>query len=281
VQIVWVAGGVFARDGLLCLFAILSGLALAGAIGLTTLILYAGKALERLSHGDVRVIDAIFFLGAYLLVCFAALYFNVALVATARDRIEKAISSFSITLDAINYRLGAIAGWAAYAATIGAVVKRIGRRRSASDGRRSLFGGGSGVLVLPVMVVEAETPVGALGRSEELLSEWWGDATVPNFNFLVVYAYAAVIGLALGAGLHLLLGTVTLPIVAGCALFLTAAGFVRAIEALLAASLYYYAVSGGSAAFFPEEMLRRAFVDPDERGRWRQAHLRTYKPLST
>ena len=278
-QIVWIGAGVLARDRLLLLFALLSSVAFIGALGLLALVLYAGKAFERIGDGRIGVFDVIFFLGAYLAICFASLYFQVALIAAARDRLEKAFTGFEGTLDAVNNRLGAIFAWAAFAATAGLIVKRLGRGSHVTHGDRVLLGRGwQGSLVVPVMIVEAETPVSAVGRTEELFSQVWRAGSVPNFSFVIVYGYLAVLSMALGTGLHYLTGSVSLGVGSSVFLFLLVMPIIRSIEALLAIDLYYYAAAGGSG-FFPEGLLRRAYVRQDERGRWQKAHADTYEPL--
>ena len=278
-QIVWVGAGVLARDRLLLLFALMSSVAFTGAIVLTLVVLNAGKAFERIGAGQVGLFDVVFIFGAYVLVCFAGLYFQVALIAAARDRLEKAFTSLEVTLDAVNNRLGAVFAWAAFAGTIGFLIKRIGRGNKTSDRDRSLFGRGwNGTLVVPVMIVEAETPVSAMGRTEELFTQVWGAGSVPNFGFFIVYAYLAVLLAWLGAGMHYLTDSVTLSAGLGVSLFLLLTPIIRSIEALLANDLYYYAAAGGSG-FFPEGLLRRAYVPRDQRGRWRKSHVETYAPV--
>jgi hypothetical protein len=272
-QITWIAAGVLARDRLLGLLAILSALAFTAAIGLAGLVLYAGKAIERISGGDIRLLDLIFLFGGYLLICFAGLYFNVALTAAARDRLEKAFTGLEPALDAVNSRLGAIFAWAAFAGTAGFFIKRLGRNAKPSG----LFvGTWNSSLVVPVMIAEAETPVSSMGRTEELFARVWGARSVPNFNFVIVYAYLAVVVLAAGAGLNFLTGSEVFGAEAALCLFLFGVPIIRSMEALLAVDLYYYAASGASG-FFPEGLLRKAYVARSERGRWKQGNVPAYE----
>jgi hypothetical protein len=278
-QIVWVGAGVLARDRLMLLFALMSSIAFTGAIVLMLVVLNAGKAFERVGDGRVGLFDALFIFGSYVLVCFAGIYFQVALIAAARDRLEKAFTSLEVTLDTVNNRLGAVFAWAAFAGTIGFLIKRMGRGTKAQAGDRSLFGRGwDGSLVLPVMIVEAETPVSAMGRTEELFTQVWGAGSVANFGFFIVYAYLAVLLAWLGVGVHYLTDSVAVAAGLSVSLFLLLTPIIRSIESLLAIDLYYYAAAGG-AGFFPEGLLRRAYVPRDQRGRWQKSHVETYAPV--
>ena len=272
VQLLWASLGVYARGPGLLWFAPMWGVALLAVLGLTWLGLDASGAFDRITKGaDIRVPDVLFLLFVHLLGCSVTLFVASSFVAAIYHRMEGGEAEVRTGLDAAADRLGAIALWAAFAGTIGFLLKPLARSRHAPDAvGRIVFGGGSPAatsLVVPVMMIEGSSPMSSLARSSELYSDTWGGGTVPNFNLAIAYAFFALLAAGAGGGLYYWSESVSLAITVAAIIGLVGVAFLRACETIVSVGLYYYAV-GGASDVFPERMLRYAFVREDDRGRW-------------
>jgi hypothetical protein len=267
-QIVRIAGAAIARDPVLTLFAGISSLVFVIAFCGIGLVLHAGRTVERITEsGDVRLVDFIFVAFAYMVVSLLVLYVHASLMVAAQHRLEGSYTDFDAATDAVNSRLGVMMGWAAIAATIGLLLKRIASGRFGQRGARIWGETWTGFLVLPVMMSEGSSPFEALRRSSELYDQTWGERAVPNFSFLVGHLWLAVLAVVIAAGLHALTDSAIVWGGLSAVVFLFGAGLLRAIETVFTVDLYYYAVAG-AGGYFPDWLLRNAYVAEHARGRW-------------
>jgi hypothetical protein len=115
---------------------------------------------------------------------FIAAYFGVALAFTADAIFHGRDATIGDGFAAANERLGAIAGWAALAAIVGALISLI--QQSGSIGEAivgSLIGAAWSLitfLAIPVITFEGTGPFGTLKRSAHLFKERWRGQVTGN-----------------------------------------------------------------------------------------------------
>ncbi|MEJ2684395.1 MAG: DUF6159 family protein [Candidatus Sulfobium sp.] len=197
---------------------------------------------------------------------FVIVFFNAAIVACARVRMEGGNPTVSDGLRAAASLLPLIAGWALISATVGLILRVIEDR---SERLGQLVAGLLGVawtvasfLVVPVLVVEKKGPFTALKESTVLLKKTWGQQLIGNFSFGLVFFLLGipaivfiVLGFATGSGAGTIVGVVLATVyLIGLALIQSA------LQAIFQAALYLYARSGQVAPGFEPEILANAMV---------------------
>jgi hypothetical protein len=196
-------------------------------------------------------------------------FFNTALVGAAMIRLEGGDPTVADGLRIARSKIGAILGYAALAATVGLVLKALGRR-AGGLGRIiiNLIGMAwtfATFLVVPILVSRDVGPIDALKESVELLKRTWGENLAGNVGIglafgLLTFAMVLV-GVALVAGAAYV-GGPTLALVA-VALAIVAIALVAVVQAALAgiysAAVYRYAMDGQAPAGFAGAELQSAF----------------------
>jgi hypothetical protein len=127
----------------------------------------------------------------YVVNYFIVVFFNVALVSTASDRLAGGRATVNDGLKLAWERKGKILQWAILAATVG-VLLRMMERRMRVLGRLTagLFGVAwtlACYFVVPVLAVEKLGPVEALQRSARLFREAWGEELTGGFSFGIFF----------------------------------------------------------------------------------------------
>ena len=139
----------------------------------------------------------LFYVSSY----FVIIFFNAGLVACAEIRMEGGDPTVGDGLRAAWQRVGAIAGWALIAGTVGMLL-RATEERSSFMGRivAGLLGMAWSMvsfLVVPILVIENEGPISALKRSTRMLKGTWGEQIIGNFSFGLIFLLLALPGIAL------------------------------------------------------------------------------------
>jgi len=201
---------------------------------------------------------------------FITIFFNAALVAAAMIRLQGGDPSVADGLRAAWQRIGAIAGYAALAATVGLLL-RAAEERVGAVGRivLSLLGVAWTVatyLVVPVLVTRGLGPVAAVRESAGLFKRTWGENLIGNGgigvvfgigNVLLVLAGVFAVMAAAGAGLPSLAIAVAL----GFVLLLVLSVLVQSsLSGVYSAVLYRYAAVGHAPGGFDQALLAGAFV---------------------
>ncbi|MFC3551302.1 DUF6159 family protein [Lysobacter cavernae] len=196
------------------------------------------------------------------------LFFNSALVGAAMIRLEGGDPSLADGLNAAKARLPAILGYAAIAATVGLVLKRM---KDDSHFLVRLLGGGLGAawtlatfLVVPVLVSQDIGPVDALKKSAGLLKRTWGENAIGNIGIgaafgLIMFA-VIVVGVLLAyaaAQLSMALAVVIAVLFVIAALLLGV--YQSALSGIYSAALYRYATHGEAPPAFQGLHLESAF----------------------
>lgn len=201
---------------------------------------------------------------------FITIFFNAALVAAAMVRLQGGDPTVRDGLRAAWERLGAIAGYAAFAATVGMAL-RVAEERVGVLGRMvlSLLGVAWTVatyLVVPVLVTRGFGPVAAVRESASLFKRTWGENLIGNGGIGVVFGIgnALLIGVgvltviaAAGAGLP----SLAIALALGFVLLLVLSVLVQsALGGVYSAVLYRYAAVGNAPSGFDQALLSGAFA---------------------
>ena len=213
------------------------------------------------SDGDLSTTQAwqmltlfLFYLSNY----FVIIFFNAGLIACAQIRMEGGDPTVSDGLRAAWARLPAIAGWAVLAASVGMLLRLI-EQRSNLVGKIvvALLGMAwslTSFLVIPILVIDNESPVGALQRSAAMLKKTWGEQLIGNFSFGLIFMLLALPGI-----LVLVVGvtaqSVTL-IVFAVLYFIGIALAQSALQGIFQAALYLYMRDGEAPEGFEAATLQ-------------------------
>ncbi len=122
---------------------------------------------------------------------FVIVFFNSAIVACATIRLRGGDPTIGDGFRMAIARLPLILGWALVSATVGLVL-RIIEDKSKTIGRlvAGLLGMAWSVvsfLVIPILVIEKQSPIAALKESTSLLKKTWGEQVIGNFNFGFIF----------------------------------------------------------------------------------------------
>jgi hypothetical protein len=151
------------------------------------------------------------------------------------------------------------------------MVLRVVAQRGGIAGRivSSLFGLAWGLatwLVVPVLVVEGVGPIDAVKRSASYLKKTWGEQLAGNLGMGAVFGMLSMAVLVVGIGGLVgaaALGSGVLAGVVAAAMllaFLAIALVSSALGGIYAAAVYRYAAEGEAGTFFPERLVKDAFV---------------------
>ena len=261
-------------DRELILLPLMSGAALFFVFLYTTAAFWAGGTLDRIGPDYApRVADVVFLGLAYFMASFVIIYFNAVLVGSAYQRFEGFGADLRSGFNAANDRLGAIFGWSAIAATVALVLDQLSDTRSLLGKMMGfalrLLWGYATFFVVPVLIIEGASPMDALGRSTELFRQQWGKAMVANFGFGIGYVLVAIVALAPAAALYFGLGVLIPAVLVAAILLLFGFAMVKALEVIFTVALYDFAATGRISPEYSDQMIRGAYVDKSDKGRWR------------
>jgi Family of unknown function (DUF6159) len=137
----------------------------------------------------------------YLVTYSIAIFFNVALVTIASNRLAGGHATLNDGLQTAWNRKWRIFQWALLAATVGMLLKML-QRRLGFVGRiiTSMIGFVwtlASFFVVPVLAAEDMGPVEALYQSAQIFRETWGEEVVGGFSFGLIFFLLALPGLLL------------------------------------------------------------------------------------
>jgi len=200
----------------------------------------------------------------YLVNYFVVVFFNVALVSVAGNRLAGGHAKIDDGLRVAWARTGKILEWAILAATVGILLKVLERRvRLLGRLMAALIGIAwtmATYFVVPILAAEDLGPIEALGRSAELFRERWGEELVGGFSFGAIFTLLALPALALpfyGAtlGRGALLAAVVLVV-----LYWLLLGILSStVQGIFVAALYRYATTGHVPGGFQRDALAGAW----------------------
>lgn len=250
-------------DKELIVFPIVSAI---GAILVTLAFAIPGFLLYSAGGNEVLgyVLLFLFYLVLYTVVIFA----NAALVGAALIRLRGGDPTLGDGFGIALSRMGAIAGYALIAATVGLILQALSRRGTLADIVRSIIGLAWNLatyLVVPVLVVENVGPIEAVKRSANLLRRTWGEQIVGGagmglvfFLFFLLATVLAGAGVLLGVSLNstaLIVACIAVGVLAYVMLALLNA----TLGSIYSAAVYRYAAEGEVSQQFAPELIRDAF----------------------
>ena len=175
----------------LLLFPVLSG---------ATLILVLGSFVLAMFGADYKQLAALFDNGNpmryaalfvyYLISYFIIVFFNMALIHTARMYFQGQQPTVSDGIKFSMSRIGTIFSWALMAATVGLILRAI-QEKAGIIGK--IITGLVGIVwsiatffVVPVLAYENLRPLDAVKRSAQIMREKWGESLGSGFSLFVV-----------------------------------------------------------------------------------------------
>ncbi len=204
----------------------------------------------------------------YFINYFVIIFFNSALVACAIIRFKGGDPTVRDGIGAAMSSLSSIVLWALVAATVGMILRAV-ESRSENVGRfiAGLLGAAWSMLtyfVVPVLVVENQSPWAAFNRSKNIMFKTWGETFTSNFSLgllnllvMVVGALPIMGGIFLAANGAAVLGYVLIAL--GVLLIIVGILCTSALESILLAGLYLYAEEGKVPEAFDGGAFKQAF----------------------
>jgi len=272
-ELVKASASVLRQDKELLLFPLISMGALVLVVasfalpvfGLGMLQSISGGSDERISVG-LYAVAFLFYFSQY----FVIFFFNAALVGAAMIRLDGGDPTFSDGMRIATSKIGAIAGYALVAATVGMILRAI-QERVGFIGRIivGLLGAGWTVatyMVVPVLVARDVGPIEAVKESTALLKKTWGENVIGQVGLAAAFGFIFF---------GVMLGGMTLVVAAfvSQSLFLIVTAFVvvilaigitgllqSALTGIYAAALYRYATTGKSTQGFDSGAMKLAFA---------------------
>ncbi|GAB3358913.1 DUF6159 family protein [Lysobacter tyrosinilyticus] len=258
------SAAVLRSDKELMLFPIISGVLT--LVVLATFLLPVW-ALRVFSDG-FNVVGAVVVFAFYFCQYAVILFCNCALVGAAMIRLDGGDPTLADGFNAAKARLPAILGYAAIAATVGLVLKRM---KDDDNLLVRILGSGLGTawtlatfLVVPVLVSQNVGPVDALKQSASLLKRTWGENAIGNVGIGVFFGLLSFAVILVGAVLGYLAAQVStaLAIAVGVVFviaLLLMGVYQAALSGIYSAALYRYATEGEAPPAFRGLQLEQAF----------------------
>lgn len=185
----------------------------------------------------------------YLVNYFIVVFFNVALVAAASDRLAGGSATINYGLQVAWQRKGKIFQWALLASTVGILLNALEERLGWLGRLVTRFIGVAWTMatffVVPLLAAEDVGPAEALVRSGELFTETWGEQLVGGFSFGLIFVLLALPSIALPYFLGSAFGSTG--VLAGAILmiayWLLLSIVSAAVQGIFNAALYRYATT--------------------------------------
>jgi hypothetical protein len=253
-------------SGISCL--LVSGLMLLGG-GASFLAVVYYMNLESLPRLNPLLIwTAVFVL--YLANYFIIVFFNVALISAASERLAGRPATLRGGVAKAWERKGKILQWAVLAATVGVILRMI-EKRLGIIGRlvTKLIGVAwtlASYFVAPILVFENLGPVDALKRSARIFRETWGEELVSQFSMGAIFMLLGLAGFGVwfammlaGGAMGLYIGTALL------FLYMITLGVTNvAMQGVFTAALYRFATTKTIPPGFAPENFSMAWGPKDK-----------------
>lgn len=268
-SLVKASASVLRSDKELLLFPLLSGIASVIVAASFFVPAVLGGVFEGVREGEQSIVMYAVLFAFYVVQYFVIIFFNSALVGAALIRLRGGDPTVADGFRIAMSKLPAILGYAVISATVGVVLRAI-QERAGFIGRivAGLIGLAWTVvsfLVVPVLVNSDLGPIDAVKRSAELLKKTWGQNLIGNTGIGLVFGFATLALVLVGAGLvvlavssgvtALVVATVAVVAIALLALILIQA----ALQGVYAAALYRYAADGETGGGFAPALVSNAF----------------------
>lgn len=272
-DLVKASAAVLKQDKELLLFPLISLAALVVVVACFALPVIGLGALDGLSGGEDKRVSAGLYVVAFLFYFsqyFVIFFFNAALVGAAMIRFDGGDPSVSDGMRIATSKIGAIAGYAFIAATVGMILRAI-QERVGFIGRIivGLLGVGWTIatyLVVPVLVARDVGPIDAVKESATLLKKTWGENVIGQAGLGVAFGFIFMGVILCGTFLIGVAGVThsAFLIIVAVVLTVLAVGITALVQAALAgiyaAALYRYATTGEGSQGFDSNAMKLAFA---------------------
>jgi hypothetical protein len=209
----------------------------------------------------------------YFVSWFIVLFFNVAVVACARIRLEGGDPTTADGFRAARENLKAILVWALISATVGLILRMIAERSKLIGQLIAKFLGAAWAIatyfVVPVMIFEKRGPKESMASSTQLISRTWGESLVAGAGVGIIVMLLGIGGLAFP-----IIGYFISPIAIAIGLgvmvlyWLVLAIISSALTGIYRTGLYLYAREGKLSSGFGQEIVQSAFAGKAGAGQW-------------
>jgi hypothetical protein len=243
-------------------------------VGVVAAGVFAGTGtFDRLGSGtdaEFNIVDLIITLVAYFGGLYMVIFFNAALVAAARERLEGGDPNVMSGIRAVRGMWLAILGWTIITGTVGLILQALQSmaRENSSGVMRivaiilvSLLQTAWAYItffVIPVLVVERVGPITAIRRSGGLLRRSWGEQLTASFSFFLIYLLALLI-VAIPVVVLIFIAPAA-AIIVGVILGGIALASVAAMEGIFKAALYEWVSEGKGSEWFDQQLLSNAYA---------------------
>ncbi len=261
--------GILKKDKEMLLFPIISGITLLILFASFIAPLYmfdsynwANKFLSK--NEDIVNFLRIFIF--YYITYFVMIFFNAALIACAKIRIDGGDPTVRDGLKVAISHLFHIAGWALISSSVGMLLRIIEERfefvGKIVSGVLGIAWSITSFLVIPILVIEKKAPSTAFKESAKLLKKTWGEQVIGNFSFgLVFFALSLPAWLLISVVIVTGQGMVSVVLITVAVIYIILLIIIQmALQAIFQTVLYQYArfnkVSGG----FNNELLRSSII---------------------
>lgn len=247
------------------------GAALVGAVAAG--VFGATGTFDRLGgtgDAEFNVVDLVIALVAYFGGLFMVIFFNSALVAAARERLEGGDPNVMSGIRAVRGMWLAILGWTLITGTVGIILQALqSMARENSEGVMRIIAvilisllqtawAYITFFVIPILVVERVGPISAIRRSGGLLRQTWGEQLTASFSFFLIYLLAILI-VAIPVVILVFIAPVA-AIIVGIILGGIALASVAAMEGIFKAALYEWVAEGKGSEWFDRQLLTDAYT---------------------
>jgi hypothetical protein len=205
---------------------------------------------------------------------FVIIFFNSALVACANENLQGRPATLGFGLRSAVQRLPQILGWTAISSTVGLALRLIGDRLGfVGEIVVGIIGFGWNLavfFVVPVLVIDRESPVAAIKTSSGMLRSTWGERVMLGFGVgtaIALFAMLAIIPM-IAVICFLILHIWMLAgffFILALMIVLVTAVVGGAITAIYQTALYLYCRNGLVAQGFSPDALQGAFMVRPER----------------
>lgn len=265
-ELVKASASVLRADKKLAVFPFISTIGVVVVTATFALPLFYAGFFE--SMDDLGIAELIVLFLFYLVQYFVIIFANSALVGAALIRLGGRDPTLSDGFSIARKHLHTIIVYSAIAATVGLALRLISERGGILGDIASLLGGMAWslatFLVVPVLVTEDVGPLDAVKRSAHLLKKTWGEQIAGNFSIGMIFGLLALVVLGAGIfafGIIASEGTWGIAVIAVVVLALLSLGLISStLSGIFAAAVYDYVVDGRTDEFFPEHLVRNAFL---------------------
>ncbi|MBN1124310.1 MAG: hypothetical protein JXA82_04825 [Sedimentisphaerales bacterium] len=193
------------------------------------------------------------------------IFFNSAIIGCAAMRMNGQNPTVADGFRIAGARFPSIVGWALIAATVGLIL-RIIEDKNEKIGRfvAGLLGMAWSLisfLVLPVLVIENETPISALKKSTVMLKRTWGEQVIGGFSFGMIFFLLFLPALLIvGLGAISQSTTILIACIVIAVLYVIILSLIQStLQVVFQTALYFYAKNGTAPLGFDNEVFQEAF----------------------